>query len=110
MWQAQSSSSFASVLCRGSRKGQSRWLFIRSVSLERRLSLGDKCLISALEIVRCHANRLRLCFCLNGLVQSHVPFLVEHFLSHAMSKRGTGGKFTSQHHSGGEEFFGGATT
>jgi len=71
-----------------------------SIALEDRLLFGGKGLISALKIVRRHANCLGLGFRFNGLVQPQIPFLMQHLFGHAVGKRGTGGKFAGQLHCG----------
>ena len=56
----------------------------RSVSREGRLALRREGLEGAPEIAGRHADRLRLRFRLDHLVDPHRPFLVEHGLGHAM--------------------------
>src|SRR3954470_15257042 len=48
-----------------------------SIPLEHRLFLGHERLVGALEVARLHADRLRLRFRLDRLVEAHRPFLVE---------------------------------
>src|SRR4051812_26312312 len=47
------------------------------ISFEGRFLLLDERMVGAMKIVGCHANRLRLCFGFDGLIDSHVPFLVQ---------------------------------
>ncbi len=58
-----------------------------SVALEHRLLLGDESLVGAREILRLHADRLGLRLGLDGLFETHAPFLVEHGLGHHVCER-----------------------
>ena len=53
-----------------------------SVSFKRRFFLGYKGFKGTGEIFGLHADRLGLGLGLDGLVQTHVPFLIEHRLGH----------------------------
>src|SRR5882724_614280 len=76
-----------------------------SISLEYRLLFGHEGLICTIKVVRRHANGLGLRFGFNGFIQSHVPFLMQHFLSHPMRKGRARREFASQRHRGGQQFF-----
>ena len=51
---------------------------MRQFALEHRLLLRDEGLVGAVEVLRLHADRLRLRLGLDRLVDAHVPFLVQH--------------------------------
>src|SRR5215467_14620035 len=58
----------------------------RLVALERRFLLGYKGAVGALEILALHADRLRLRFGLDGLVEAHRPFMSELRLGDAVGE------------------------
>src|SRR3989304_3671597 len=60
---------------------------LSSIAFENGLLLGHECLISALVILRLHADRLRLGFGFDRVVDAHAPFLVNAALGHAMRER-----------------------
>src|SRR5882672_10128455 len=58
-----------------------------SIALEDRLLFGDEGLIGAPEILRLHADRLRLRLHFDRLVETCRPFLMQYFLGHAVGER-----------------------
>src|SRR6266705_2238511 len=58
-----------------------------SIALEDWLLLGDEGLVRSAEVARLHADRLRLGFHLDRLVETHRPFLAQHFLGHSVGER-----------------------
>src|SRR5207302_472767 len=71
-----------------SRSGQSG----PSVAFERGFALGVERLVSAPEVPRLHADRLRLRLHLDRRVETDVPFLVQHLLRHGMREGRPGGE------------------
>src|SRR5579862_774362 len=67
-----------------------------SISLELRLLLRDKRVIGAMKIIRRHADCLRLRLCIDRLIHTHIPFLVQHLFRHAVRERGTSRQFRRQ--------------
>src|SRR5688572_17074598 len=57
---------------------------LRSIALEYRLLLVRECVIRAMKILRLHAYRLAFGFGFDGLIQAHVPFLVQQLFGHAV--------------------------
>src|SRR5581483_3401200 len=62
-------------------------LITHLVALELGLLLRDKRLVRTPKILRRHTQSLRLSFGLDGLVNAHVPLLLQHLLRHRMRKR-----------------------
>lgn len=48
-----------------------------SIAFEQGLLFCDERMIGAREVLRLHADRLSLCFGFEGLIQAHVPLLVQ---------------------------------
>src|SRR3546814_8219237 len=55
-----------------------------SIPLEDRLLLGDERVVGAHEILRLHADCLRLGFCFDRSLDRHRPFHLELILGHAV--------------------------
>src|SRR5918996_6623475 len=71
--------------CRCSRVGPAG-MDIASVPFESWLGLRRKGLEGAAEVAARHADRLRLRFGLDQLVQPHGPFLIQHGLGNAVGE------------------------
>jgi hypothetical protein len=76
----------------GSKKGQDRKERSGISPLEDRAFLGDEGAVGALEVAGLHADGLGLGLGLDGLHQSHGPFLVELGLGHGMGEGGALGE------------------
>src|SRR3546814_267509 len=85
-----------------SKKGQAMKLVSAiSIPLEDRLLLGDERVVGAHEILRLHADCLRLGFCFDRSLDRHRPFHLELILGHAVREgrtvRQIGGKIGRAH-------------
>src|SRR5438132_10486059 len=76
-----------------------------SISLDFRLRLLDEGAVGAAEIFRLHAERLRLSFRLERIVDAHRPFAVQHLFGHGVRKCGAAGKLVRRARRFGEQGF-----
>src|SRR6266851_1478956 len=63
-----------------------------SIAVKGRLCLCNECLIRAFKILALHTDGLRLRLGFDGLVEAHVPFLVDAAFGHGMREGRTIGK------------------
>ena len=63
-----------------------QWQVILSIALENGLLLIDKGIVCPPKILSLHTDRLRLRFTLNGLIDRHVPLLVQLCFGDAIGK------------------------